>query len=85
MMLGTDTKCELSHSSGRVDMVAETPWRVYIFEFKIDKTPEEALFQINNKGYAIKWEARGDRKVIKIGVNFASSLRNIDSWIVEEV
>lgn len=78
MMLGTNTKCELSHSAGRVDMVAETPWRVYVFEFKIDGSPAEALRQIDEEGYAIPWEA-GGREVIKIGVNFSSPLRTIDA------
>ena len=26
---------------------------IYVFEFKVDGTPEEALKQINSKGYAI--------------------------------
>ena len=82
LMLGVDTKCEIVESAGRVDMVAQTPWRVYVFEFKIDKSAEEALRQIDEKGYAISWEA-SDRKVIKIGVNFSSKLRTIDSWIAE--
>lgn len=79
MMLGVDTKCEIAQSAGRVDMVAQTPWRVYVFEFKIDKNPEEALRQIDDKDYALPWTASG-RKVIKIGVQFSSSSRNIKDF-----
>lgn len=79
MMLGVSTRCEQASAAGRVDMVAETPWRVYVMEFKIDGTPQQALGQINSKGYAIPWEAHS-RTVIKIGVNFSSSLQTIESW-----
>lgn len=83
LMLGIDTKCEIAESAGRVDMVAQTPWRVYVFEFKVDKSPQEALRQIDEKGYAIPWEADG-RTVIKIGVNFSSATRTLDSWVAQE-
>ncbi len=82
MMLGSNTRCEVATSGGRVDMVAQTPWRVYVFEFKLDTTPDEALRQINEKGYNLQWDARG-RKVTKIGVCFSSKLRTIESWQVE--
>lgn len=79
MMLGINTRCEVASAAGRVDMVATTPWRVYLLEFKIDGNAEDALRQIDDKGYAIAWEA-DKRKVVKIGVNFSSALRTIDSW-----
>lgn len=79
MMLGASTRCEIASSGGRCDMVAQTPWRVYVFEFKLDTPAGEALRQIEEKGYALSWEARG-RNVTKIGVNFSSKLRTIESW-----
>ncbi len=82
MMLGISTKCEIAQSGGRVDMVARTPWRIYVFEFKLDCAPEDALRQIDDKGYAIPWSADG-RKLIKVGVNFSSKTRTIDSWAYE--
>lgn len=82
LMLGVDTRCEIAESAGRVDMVAQTPWRVYVFEFKLDRSPEEALNQIEDKGYAIPWQADG-RAVIKIGVDFSSRTRTINSWKAE--
>lgn len=81
LMLGTCARCEISQSGGRLDMVAQTPWRVYVFEFKIDETPEAALSQIEERGYAIPYEGTG-KEVLKIGVNFSSRLRTIESWKV---
>ena len=43
---------EKQQSQGRVDCVLETPQYVYIFEFKLDGTADEALRQIEEKGYA---------------------------------
>ncbi|MDE6653930.1 MAG: ATP-binding protein, partial [Muribaculaceae bacterium] len=82
MMLGANTRCEVATSGGRIDMVDQTPWRMYVFEFKLDTPSEEALRQIDDKGYALQWEARG-REVTKIGVNFSTKLRTIESWAVD--
>lgn len=79
LMLGVNTKCEIAQAGGRVDMVAQTPWRIYVFEYKIDCSPAEALRQIDEKGYALTWVADG-RPITKIGVNFSSALRTIESW-----
>lgn len=53
-------------------------------EFKLEGTAEEALAQINEKHYAIPFQADG-RRIFKIGVNFSSKTRNIQKWIVEEI
>lgn len=72
---------EVEHTiaDGRIDMIAKTNDYIYIFEFKYDKSAEEALRQIDEKGYA-KPFASDPRKVIKIGVNFSKEKRCIDGW-----
>lgn len=72
------------HSAkGRADCIVETKEYVYIIEFKLDKSAEEALQQIEEKGYAVPYKA-DSRKLIKIGVNFSSEKRNIADWRLEE-
>ena len=66
-------------SQGRVDCIVETDDYVYIFEFKLDGTAEEALKQVNGKGYA-KPYAADKRKVYKIGVSFSSKTGTIEGW-----
>jgi hypothetical protein len=56
---------------------------VYVFEFKLNGTAEEALAQIDEKGYAIPYEA-GDRRVVKIGAAFDKDERNIARWLVRD-
>lgn len=55
---------------------------VYIFEFKMDSDAQTALDQINEKDYAGCFKA-DSRKIVKVGVNFSSTKKNIDDWKVE--
>lgn len=70
---------EKQQSEGRVDCIVETPHFIYIFEFKLDGTTDEALQQIEDKGYALPYLA-DKRKVFKIGVSFSSDTGTIDGW-----
>lgn len=81
MLLGQFIRTQVHNSVGRADAIVETADFVWIFEFKRDKTAEEALAQIDEKGYALPFAA-DSRTLIKIGVNFSSHTRNIDGWVV---
>ena len=74
---------EKEQSQGRVDCVIETDKFIYIFEFKLDGTAEEALQQINDKGYAREY-ASDTRKLFKIGCGFSSETGTIGEWVVNE-
>ena len=78
-MLGFYTDVERHTSDGRMDMLVQTKDYIYIFEFKIDKSADEALKQIEEKQYAKPFE-QDPRKLYKIGVNFSSTTRRIESW-----
>ena len=81
-LLGFYTKVEYHTSEGRIDLVLQTDKFIYIMEFKLNGTAEEALQQINDKHYALPFET-DERKLFKIGVNFSAETRNIEKWIVE--
>ena len=68
---------------GRIDCKVETGRYVYLFEFKRDGTAEEALKQIEEKGYALPFAA-DSRKVYKIGAAFNSDKRILNGWEVRE-
>ena len=70
---------EKLQSHGRVDCVIETPQYVYIFEFKLDGTADEALRQIEEKGYAREY-ASDTRTLYKIGASFSSETGTIGEW-----
>ena len=77
------TYIEKQQSEGRVDCIIETPDYVYIFEFKLDGTADEALSQIEEKGYARPYEA-DKRKLFKVGVSFSSKTGTVNDWKVNE-
>ena len=81
-LVGFYVKAEYHTSEGRIDLVLQTDRFIYVMEFKLDGTAEEALQQINEKHYARPFEA-DERKLFKIGVNFSAKTRNIEQWIVE--
>ena len=70
---------EKVQSQGRVDCVLETPQYVYIFEFKLDGTADDALRQIEEKGYANEY-ASDTRTLYKIGASFSSETGTIGDW-----
>ena len=72
---------EKQQSEGRVDCIIETPDYIYVFEFKLDGTADEALTQIEEKGYARPYEA-DSRKLFKVGISFSSDTGTINDWKV---
>ena len=82
MISGYTVYAEKHQSQGRLDCVVELPAHVYIFEFKRDSTAQEALQQIEEKGYAREYAA-DKRTIHKIGVNFSSKTGTIDSWLAQ--
>lgn len=78
-MVGLYTEVEHHTSDGRIDLLVKTQDFIYIFEFKLDKTADEALQQIEAKQYAKPFE-NDSRHIFKIGVNFSSMTRRIDGW-----
>ena len=77
------TYAEYHTSDGRIDLMVKTDKYIYIMEFKLDGSAEEALRQINDKLYALPFVV-DTRKLFKIGVNFSNDTRNIERWLVEE-
>ena len=68
---------------GRADMVMYTAKAIYVFELKMNKTAQEALNQIDEKGYMIPYTADG-RKLVKCGISFSTKTRTIEEWMIKE-
>ena len=69
-------------AQGRADLVAETPERVFIFELKVNGTPQEALAQIKEKGYAEPYRHSG-KEVHLIGLSFDGETRRLTGTVSE--
>lgn len=78
-MLNSIVDTEVKSVLGRADVVIQTNADIFVLELKMDDTAENALQQINSKGYTIPYEADG-RKLTKCGICISSSARNITHW-----
>lgn len=76
---GADVIAEDPSARGRADITLRMPKGIYVIEIKYDKTAQEALDQIDRKGYAEKYRLDG-RPVIKVGIAFSSEERNVTEW-----
>ena len=83
-MLNSIVDTEVKSVLGRADVVVKTKSDIYVLELKVDDSVDNALDQIDSKGYSIPYEADG-RKVTKCGVSISSEARNIVHWrVVDE-
>ncbi len=80
-LLGQFIETEVRSSHGRADAVVKTSDYIYVFEFKLNGTAQEAIKQIDDKGYLIPYSADG-RKLFKVGVRFDAETRNLGDWII---
>ena len=71
---------EKETSQGRADFVIETEKYIYIIEYKLDRTAEEALTQIEQMGYALEY-ANDHRTLYKIGCNISSKTGTVAGWL----
>ena len=78
-LLNSKVDTEVKSVLGRADVVVKTKTDIFVLELKVDDTVDNALAQIDSKGYAIPYEADG-RKVTKCGVSISSEARNIIHW-----
>ena len=76
---GADVRAEEPSAKGRSDLVLKMSKGIYVMELKYDDTAENALKQIEEKGYAEKYRLDG-RPITKVGIAFSSVERNITDW-----
>ena len=75
-------QAEICTNSGRIDMMVAAGEWIYVIEFKLNKTADEAMKQIENREYALKYRKEGKR-IMLLGVNFDFNSGNITDWIKE--
>ena len=80
-LMGFYTQAEYRTSEGRIDMVVKTPKFCYVLEFKLNGTAEEALAQVSDKNYTLPFAVE-DQQIIRLGINFDSTTRNIDKVLI---
>lgn len=74
---------EVKSAIGRADAVMYMPDTIYVFELKVDKSADEALAQIDEKGYMLPYHSDGKR-LVKVGISFDSKQRTLVDWKIKE-
>ena len=82
VLLGMKVDAEYRTSDGRIDLLITTDKFRYVIECKIDSTPAVALKQIHDKQYGLSWTL-DEKETILIGLNFSTTSRRPDAWIIE--
>jgi len=78
--LGFKVNAEVCTSRGRMDMLLETENDIYVFEFKVNKTAQEAMSQIEARAYHAQFKL-DKRPITLIGANFDTKSRQLTDWI----
>jgi hypothetical protein len=81
-MLNVYARTQVKCAGGRIDFVVLMPDTTYVFELKVNGTAQQALDQINSKGYFLPYQTEG-RKVVKVGVPFDRDTMTIGEWLIE--
>lgn len=82
-MLNVYVRTQVKCCKGRTDMVVWMPDTTYVFELKTEGSAQEALEQIDQKGYALPYKTEG-RRVVKVGVKFNVESRIPEEWVITE-
>lgn len=82
-VLGQYVRTEVHSAGGRSDCIVETDRYIDIFEFKQDKSAQEALQQIDDRRYALPY-ITDSRKIMKIGANFSTEMKTLDEWKIAQ-
>lgn len=80
--LGFLPRVEEQTCDARMDVMLRTRRFIYIFELKTDGSADDAMNQIDEKGYAGPYEYEG-RRIIKIAANYSSAVNNLSAWIIK--
>lgn len=82
-LMGAYICVEEDNAVGRADVVLHMPDTVYVMELKYDRSADEALRQIDEKGYLLPYSSDGKR-LVKVGVSYDSDKRTIGDWKIVE-
>ncbi len=82
-MLNVYVQTQVKCANGRADMVVFMPDTIYVLELKLNGTAKEALEQIDEKGYALRY-ATDPRRVVKVGIAFSVEQRTLTDYLIVE-
>lgn len=82
-LAGVFVQSEVNSANGRLDALVETGSHIFIFEFKLDKSAEEAIQQIQEKQYFRPYQ-NSDKQRIGIGINFSKAKKEVADYKIKK-
>ena len=82
-MLNVYVRTQVKCAKGRADIVVWMSDAIYVMELKVNGTAEDALSQIEEKGYAKPFATDG-RKIVKVGVRFSPETMTVEEWKITD-
>ena len=82
-MLNVYVQTQVKCARGRTDMVVFMPDTIYVMELKLNGSAQDALDQINGRGYALRYSTDG-RRIVKVGIGFSVDKRTMTDYIIQE-
>ena len=83
-IVGSDVRSEVHTPTGRIDTIVVTKKRIFLFEFKVNETAQDALQCIEDRQYAASLRHRG-LPITAIGVAFSPKTKGVHEWLQKEV
>jgi Predicted AAA-ATPase/PD-(D/E)XK nuclease superfamily len=83
-MIGTDVRSEVHTPVGRIDTIIITAHRIFLFEFKVNETPKDAIQCIKDRHYAASLRLR-NLPITAVGVVFSPETKGVTDWDKEEL
>lgn len=82
-MLNAYVRTQVKCRGGAIDMVILMPDTTYVFELKTRGSADDALAQIDEKGYSLPYVTDG-RNVVKVGMVFDIEQRSLKEWAIRQ-
>jgi len=83
-LMGVYIHSEVHTHKGRADALVMYEDHIYCLEFKLDKSAQEALEQIETRGYMEQYRASG-KQMHRIGINFSSEKKAVEEIVWERL
>jgi hypothetical protein len=83
-IIGTDVRSEVHTPIGRMDTVVFTENRIFLFEFKMNETPQAAIQSIKDRHYADSLRHL-NKPITGVGVVFSPKTKGVEDWDKEEL
>ena len=83
-IIGSDVRSEVHTPIGRIDTLIITTTRIFLFEFKLNESAQDAIKCIEDRRYAESLRHR-NLPITGVGVSFSPTTKGVHEWKQKEL